>query len=384
MRSDKIAIRERQGGFAFRSRQAGIRFMVPLAGANALAGICLVTGATGLLGSHVAEQLVRRGERVRALARPNSDRTFLQSLGVEIVTGDLETNQGVEAACQGVDRVFHCAARVGEWGDPRQIRSQIVNLAQNLKSACIRAAKPRVVHVSSVTVYGKPSTPGPWLESEPLGQNVYRSNHYCHAKIEAEGLWSDYPGQVVVVRPSWIFGPRDRVTLPRVVKAFLSGRLAFIGDGSNPLNIVFAPDVADGCIRAMDLAPDRHIYNLSSSGQVSVKEFMDTVADELGLPRVKRHYPLAFAKGLALFSEFVGKLIRLKRPPHLTRYNLGLLTRPCLYSTESARREIGWEERTPIREALRQTLDWHWRDLPPSAPIRQRREAEQAPSAPTK
>ena len=266
-------------------------------GAFPLGGICLVTGATGLLGSHVAEQLVRRGERVRALARPGSNQEFLRGLGVEIIPGDLEKNQGIDAACAGVDRVFHCAARVGEWGDPAQIRSQIVDLALNLKNACARSGNPRVVHVSSVTVYGKPDGPGPWSESQPLGNKVYRSNHYCHAKIAAEQVWADYPGQVVIVRPSWIYGPRDRVTLPRVVKAFLSGRLALIGDGSNPLNIIYAPDVADGCVRAMDKGPDRHVYNLSSGGQTSVKAFMDTVADELGLPRVRKRYPLALAKG---------------------------------------------------------------------------------------
>ncbi len=343
-----------------------------------MGGISLVTGATGLLGSHVAEQLVRRGERVRALARANSDRSFLKTLGVEIFTGDLETNQGLEAATHGVDRVFHCAARVGEWGDPKQIRAQIVDLAQNLKNACQLSGSPRVVHVSSVTVYGKPNGAGPWSESEPLGQNVYRSNHYCHAKIAAEEVWKNYGGEVVIVRPSWIYGPRDRVTLPRVIKAFLSGRLALIGDGSNPLNLVFAPDVADGCLRAMDKAPDRHLYNLSSAGQASVKAFMDTLADQLGLPRVTRSYPLGMAKGLAIFSEFVGKLIRMKRPPHLTRYNLGLLTRPCLFSTESARLELGWLEKTSLEEGVCKTLEWHWRDLPPTAPVRKQKEGELA------
>lgn len=357
-------------------RQAVAESAVFLSGAFPLGGICLVTGATGLLGSHVAEQLVRRGEKVRALARPGSDQEFLRGLGVEIVSGDLEKNQGLDAACAGVDRVFHCAARVGEWGDPALIRAQIVDLALNLKNACVRSGNPRVVHVSSVTVYGKPDGPGPWDESQPLGKSVYRSNHYCHSKIAAERVWADYPGQVVIVRPSWIYGPRDRVTLPRVVKAFLSGRLALIGDGSNPLNIIYAPDVADGCIRAMDKGPDRHVYNLSSGGQTSVRSFMDTVADELGLPRVKKRYPLALAKALAVFSEFVGKMIRLKRPPHLTRYNLGLLTRPCLFSTENARRELGWQEGTSVHDGLRKTLEWHWRDLPPTAPIRRRKEAE--------
>ncbi len=338
--------------------------------------VCLITGATGLLGSHVAEQLTRRGTCVRALVRPGSNTTFLESLGAQLVRGDLELNEGVESAVQGVDAIYHCAARVGEWGKPAEIHSQIVGLALNLKKACLQASSPRVLHVSSVTVYGAPKTAGPWTEDETLGQGVYRSNHYCHAKIAAERIWDDYPGNVVIVRPSWIFGPRDRVTLPRVLKAFFSGRLAIIGDGANPLNLVFAGDVADGCLRAMDQGPNRHVYNLSSSGQVSLKSFIDFLADDLGLPRIKRSFSPGFAYSLAVFSEIVGKLIRMKRPPHLTRYNLGLMLRPCLFSTERARKELGWKECTPMLQGVRETLEWHWRELPPGAVFRKRMEAQ--------
>src|SRR5438132_11986401 len=80
----------------------------------------VITGATGLLGSHVAEQLVARGERVRTLVRRDSNIAFLQQLGVELAWGDLQDPNSLREAFAGADVVYHCAAKVGEWG-PRSV-----------------------------------------------------------------------------------------------------------------------------------------------------------------------------------------------------------------------------------------------------------------------
>src|SRR5438094_666540 len=76
----------------------------------------LVTGATGLIGSHLVEQLLAQGERVRALVRPDSDTGFLRTLPVELVHGDLAQPASLPAAVAGADTVYHCAARVTDWG----------------------------------------------------------------------------------------------------------------------------------------------------------------------------------------------------------------------------------------------------------------------------
>src|SRR4051794_10375415 len=100
----------------------------------------VVTGATGLLGSHIAEQLIRRGERVRALVRQNSDTTFLRSLGVELVTGDLLDADTLRQALTGAAVVYHCAARVGDWGSWAQFRAEVIDTTANLVAACRAAA----------------------------------------------------------------------------------------------------------------------------------------------------------------------------------------------------------------------------------------------------
>src|SRR4051794_22180758 len=96
----------------------------------------VVTGATGLLGSHVVEQLRARGERVRALVRPSSDTAWLQGQGVELAVGDLGDARALLAAVEGADIVYHCAARVGDWGPWPLFQRAVVEATGNLLVAC--------------------------------------------------------------------------------------------------------------------------------------------------------------------------------------------------------------------------------------------------------
>src|SRR5436309_2265822 len=102
--------------------------------------INLVTGATGQLGSHIAEQLRGGGEHVRALVRPGKDTAFLQQLGVELIEGDLHDAGAVRRAAEGVDVVYHCAAKVSDWGPWSAFEEDAVTSTRNVVEAC-RAAR---------------------------------------------------------------------------------------------------------------------------------------------------------------------------------------------------------------------------------------------------
>lgn len=340
----------------------------------------LVTGATGLLGSHVVEQLVARGEQVVALARDSSDCSFLQKLNVPVRRGDLLDPTTLPQALAGIQRVVHCAAKVGEWGPPAEIHAQVAGACSNLLAACRNQGVKRILHVSSVTVYGHPRFgPGEFDEDQPLGQRVSSSNHYCLAKIAAERIWENYPGEVVRVRPSWIYGPRDRVTLPRVINAFTMRKVALVGNGKNLLNLIYAGDVADGCVRALLHGKAGRAFNLTSPGQATLREFMDLIADELGCPRVKIQLPHWLAYFLGWSSEVVGKLNGMKRPPHLTRYNVGLVTRSCRFSIRRAQEELGWNPSMLLADGIDKTLRWHLADLPVTARLVQQASGAKQP-----
>src|SRR6516164_7886607 len=95
----------------------------------------LVTGATGFVGSHVADRALALGHRVRTLARPTSDLTYLNGTAVEIVPGDVTDPAEVRRACDGADYVVHCAAKVGDWGPVDDYRAVNVEGLRNLLEA---------------------------------------------------------------------------------------------------------------------------------------------------------------------------------------------------------------------------------------------------------
>jgi nucleoside-diphosphate-sugar epimerase len=320
----------------------------------------VVTGARGLLGSHLAEQLVARGERVRALVRPAGDTDFLRKLGVELAVGDLGEPRSVERAVAGADVVFHCAARVGDWGPWSRYLADTVDATRNLLEACRRAVVGRVLHVSSITVYGHPPLrDGLVTEEEPLGQNLWVWDHYCRAKIRAEELCRQYDGDLTIVRPTWLYGPRDRNTFPRVIEMIEAGRAALIGGGANPINILYAADLAEGAILAANQPAARgQVYNLSNEGGITQRQLLDLLTDLLGRPRITRHIPYRVAHWTGLLLETLGRVVGSRCPP-LTRYAVSLVGRPTRFSSARARTQLGWQPRVGPEEGLRRTLEWY-------------------------
>ncbi|MBJ7432271.1 MAG: NAD-dependent epimerase/dehydratase family protein, partial [Gemmataceae bacterium] len=168
----------------------------------------VVTGASGLLGSHVVEKLVMQGRQVRALVRANSDTAFLQSLGVEIFRGSLIDQEFLSLALKGCDTLYHCAAKVGEWGPWQEFVDNIIKPVESLITACTLNKVQKVAHVSSITVYGHPKENSfPIDESAPTGQYLWRADNYIRAKLQTEALWRKYQGEITILRPTWFFGP---------------------------------------------------------------------------------------------------------------------------------------------------------------------------------
>lgn len=308
----------------------------------------LVTGATGLLGSHIAEQLHRRGIPVRVLCRSGSDTTFLRSIDAEIMTGDIGEQSDCDRACAGAEVVYHAAARVGDWGPWPDFVRNTIGATQHLVDASARHSVRRFLHVSSISVYGHVDGDGcVYDESAPIGSNVHRWSYYTRAKIEAERIVrrAHQVGQIAatVIRPSWLYGPRDRATLPRLMNSLRTGKLKIIGDGTNRLNVVHAGNVADACILAAQ--SDRAIgeaYNCCHDGVLTQRQYFDAIADTMGLQRVAKAVPYAVAYNAAFLMECFGHLFRTKKPPLATRYAIWLMGRRCFFECQKLKEQLGW------------------------------------------
>ncbi len=324
----------------------------------------LVTGATGLLGSHLAERLAVEGGRVRALVRQASRTDFLDTLGVEIVRGDLTDPAACAAALRDVGLVFHCAAKVGDWGTWPEFQRGCMDATRSLALAAARVGVDRFIHVSSTSAYGHPREHGPPIdESAPLGQNIWALDYYTRSKVDCERiLWQMAEAGMLaltVIRPSWLFGERDRTTMPRFIREFGRSRVRIVGKGDNPLSAVYAGVVAEAAILA---ARDPHsrgeAYNITSHGPITQQEFLDLFADAFGVPRVRRHVPYSLAYAGGFLLEMQGRLLRQARPPRITRYGAWLLGRHLEYSTEKARSRLGWQPSISYRESIERTVRW--------------------------
>jgi len=325
----------------------------------------LVTGGTGLLGSHIVEQLRLKDQPVRVLARASSDTSWLETQDVELTTGDLADAESLRTACKGVTCIYHAAARVGDWGPWPEFEEYTINGTRRLVDAAIEAGVPRFIHVSSVSAYGHGNDHGRILdERDPLGEDLYRWAYYSRAKVAAEEIvWQAHrEGKiaVTVIRPSWIYGIRDRMTIARQIDAIRTGKIKIIGDGKNRLNVVNAASVATGAILAAESEKAvGEAYNCSEDGVLTLQGYYDAIADALGKPRPTKHIPYGVAYALAFVLECWGHLIRKKAPPLVTRYSVWLMGRRCFFSADKARRELGWTPAVSYEEGIPMTVKWY-------------------------
>ncbi|MCI0331655.1 MAG: NAD-dependent epimerase/dehydratase family protein [Planctomycetes bacterium] len=319
----------------------------------------VITGAAGLVGSHIAEQLCKYGAPVRALVREKTDTRFLKTLPVEIVPADLRDLRKTPRALENAGTVYHCAAFVRDWGAWPEFYDGTVELTRRVVDACRDAGTGRFVHVSSISVYGNPpESAGQIIEDTPTDQHLWHGDHYGRSKVLAEEVVRAYDDHVIV-RPSWIYGRRDLVSIPRVIEALRTRKVKLIGSGDNMLNLVNARDVARGIVLAANSPQARgQAYHLCNRGEITQREFFALLSDRLGLPPVKRRVPFGLAWNAARLLEFVYRAVGAKSPPPVTRRALLLLSRPTRFSIEKAERELSWRPEVPVREGLDDVLDW--------------------------
>ncbi len=336
--------------------------------------INLVTGASGLLGSHVVEQLRRRGRRVRALVRPTTDTTWLRTQGVEFAEGDITDRASLERACAGVKVVYHVAARVGDWGPWREFQEITIDGTQNVIDAAAGAGVERMLHISSISVYGHVDGKGLVLdESAPLGRCLNKWSYYSRAKVAAEALvWEAHRSgrlKVSIIRPSWLYGPRDRATLSRMITAIRRGKTKLIGDGSNRLNLVHAGNAAEAAIMAAE--SDKGIgqaYNASNDGEITQAGYFNAIARAIGEPPIGKNVPYKVARTAAFLFELVGHLFGLKKPPLVTRYSVWLIGRHSFFETEKIRRDLGWSSSVSYEQGIPAAVAWYLQEHESVAP----------------
>jgi nucleoside-diphosphate-sugar epimerase len=322
----------------------------------------LVTGATGFVGSHVAEALARRGDTVRALARSGADTALLEKLGVAIVRGDLAEPDSLKPAVDGIDVVVHCAAKVGDWGPVDDYRKVNVEGLRGLFDAILGKPLHRFVHVSTLGVYEARHHYGT-DETEPLPEK--HIDGYTQSKVEAERLALQYHRKqsvpVAILRPGFVYGPRDRTVLPRIANRLKEGSVIYIARGKYALNTTFVGNLADAVLLAID-SPNAvgEIFNITDGEFVSKKRFFEAVANGLGLkpPKSFPPVPVWLARILANWREAKFRRENRPNPPRITQAQLKFAGLNLDFSIAKARTKLGYTPRVLFDEGMKQATEW--------------------------
>ena len=326
----------------------------------------LVTGGSGLVGTHVLDALRARGERVRALVRPDSQ-AIVAGLGAEPVIGDVTDPRAWERAGAGggVTAIVHAAAIiVARVSLDEFMRVNVGGTRLAVETA--RRLRVPLVHVSTVAVYGRAvAAPGDRhriAEDFPF-QPLAEHDYYARSKRAAEEMVREEAQRsglsVIAIRPNVIYGERDKLFTARVIATMRRRLLPQIGPGTNHLSSVYAGNVASAILAALDApAAGFRAYNVTRDRPplLTQREFFGEFARNLGIRVRFVPVPITIASvGVAMWST-LQQLLRPRRYTGLAAAAVSFIVGENPYATDRIRNELRWEPPFDARTAIARAI----------------------------
>lgn len=322
----------------------------------------LVTGGGGFLGRYIVEQLVARGDAVRALVR--RDYPELTALGVELIRGDVAQGSGVVEACRGIDTVFHVAAISGVGGRWEPYYRINTLGTRHVVEGCLVHDVRRLVYTSSPSVTFDGVDQCGVDESAPYATRWL--DPYPHSKALAEQHVLAASGRsgllTCALRPHLIWGPRDRHLIPSLLRRARCGRLCRVGDGTNRIDTTYVENAAEAHLLAADaLRPGSPVagraYFISQGEPVNCWGWIDDLLALAGLPPVGKTISPAAAWCRGAVCEMVYRLLRLRSDPPMTRFLAAQLAKSHYFDISRAQRDFGYRARVSTAEGMRRLGD---------------------------
>lgn len=317
-----------------------------------------LTGATGFVGGALTRRLLAEKHEVRALARPSRKAEELEARGVAVIRGDLGDAVAIERAIEGAEIVYHLAARVGGPGSEREFLGTNVGGTQRVLEACARHGVRRVVHHSSLAVYGPGHGSTPISEGSPFDPHPELRGYYPESKIKADRFAAAFARaeglSLVILRPGLIYGPGR---IPLGLLAFGLGKTHFVFGRPNlhvPVNYI------ENLLDAIQMAGswesrESDEFNIVDDEDLTLGEYHRALneaahARTIFLPG----WPVEFsAPGVDLVTRALG----LMADSRLTRYQVRRMLEDRFYSMKKVRTRLGWTARVPVVDAMRRSFE---------------------------
>ena len=308
-----------------------------------------VTGANGFIGSAICRALAAEGAEVVGIEVVPEHEAELRAAGVEPRIADVTDRKAIVAALEDAELVVHTAAYVREWGSMEEFMRVNVEGTANVLDAAEAAGAERVVHVSSVVVYG-------YEDESHQDESAFRRSvgvPYIDTKSASDAIATRRGA--VIVRPGDVYGPGSVPWTVRPVQLMAARQFAVPNKGDGTMLPAYIDDLVAGIVLALRRGAPGRAYTVWDGHGVSFSEYYGMLAQALDLrepPKVPKPLLFAFGSALEAGSKLLGR-----RPP-MGRHGVTFLDRRGTASNERAREELGWAPSVELPEGIRRSAEW--------------------------
>jgi len=304
----------------------------------------LVTGATGRIGKHLVEALVKQGEKVRALIREG----MIENEQVEIFYGDLLNKEALKKAVEGVDVIYHLAAIV-DYTAPKEImfNVNVIGTKNLLEVTKIR----KFIYLSSTAVMGKKLKELPATEKTPCKP----SNFYGKTKLEAEKLVKAAGG--IIIRSADVLGPgfMESYGIDYIISGIENGTLKIPGDGKNFIQWIHIDDLIQALLLAKEKGKAGEVYIVSGKEVKTLNDCLGLLAKNLEVEPPKKHVSKFLAKTLANYKTLKTK-IKKEKPKALAEY-IDKMTANRSFDISKAKNDLGFEPKVDYEQVAKEMVE---------------------------
>lgn len=312
-----------------------------------------VTGSSGMLGKNLVEKLVKNNYEVICLVRKNSNKEFLEKLGVKLIIGDITQPKTLIPLIKEAERCFHLASWMADFGPIELFNKVNVGGTRNICETIFQYNPScKLIYASTIAVFNVDL------------RKKRKSTNYAISKYEAEQVVWDYIRNKnligIIIYPGMIYGSHDMRFIPSLIKYLKAKKVVYITGGESLAPLIYVDDLCDLFIKASenDCANGKNYISVEGL-DIGIHDFINMIADKIGCPRPKYTIPKNFALTCTIILEFIYSLFKIKSPPPLTKRMVDVLSIHCRLSNNRAWEELKWKPRTSIQEGLELTFNWY-------------------------
>lgn len=317
----------------------------------------LITGAAGFIGSHLVELLLHEGimpRNLRLLIQPGETLHNLPHKDFDVVYGDLRNKKDLVGIEENIDVVYHLAAVTmnGEGGLFHAVNSRgTKNLLDRFRNKKLQ----KFVFFSTIAIYGLPAFTGQ-REGITEESELRVVGEYADSKFKAEKLVMSSKLPYSIVRPTTVYGPRDKAGIYQLIQSIKSGYFFRIGSGSNKMDYVYVKDLVKGARLAQLSKRKASDYILGSARPVTFDEIVSTIYKCLNKSPMRMYIPRALGLVIGKIADTISKVLPIHLP--ISEDRVKVMTANYYFDSSKAKKEISYNPNTSFKKGITITLQW--------------------------